>query len=588
MKNLLLITLFFLAAISGFSQFQYGCNPGYYGAQRTDQMIYDLMFLSGARATRSTVSLQFELQYGMPTYQTRLQYPYSTKGMRGNVFNLTATAGPAYTGQGDSVYGKQTWLPKGIYNAAFNADGSINTANVWAKYCYDVVQSVGPYFQYFEVWNEPDLTGSVDSYEDSTQSATSWQKVEPQASVLTNMNAPVEDYVQLCKIANEVIKKYQPNAKIATGGIGYEWFYMWFLRKGGGQWVDELSYHDYAYWDWCTCVWNGSACDPSGFHRNSDYAVTTMLQKLNNLRAIETQEHATHLPAILTEHNLPRWSYVSAANLENINSNKQWGNDTTQRNYTIKSFAKLFQAGLEGIYLYQTGETGDSGLNNGSSGSEIDAMGMYKNLQTAQVGKEVMTNQGIAIKSIQGVLTGFKVNNTLLPVQAGSDAVEFDSSGIASYIMWAVTTLDLSDKASCVRTLPPGEWDISDWTGKHLRICSDTIHLTGDPYYCKPHNTALALIPPPIDSVVRNTIKAEIYPNPANDYFTVDINSSFAGAVLISVFDMYGHLVKFYTASKNVNKFSKQFAAPFPSGIYAVRISVNAQQSDLKKLIIIK
>ncbi|HSZ84969.1 MAG TPA: hypothetical protein VK787_03005, partial [Puia sp.] len=156
-SSTILLLAFFSTA---HAQFQLGENPGYYGSQYTDQQIYDLMYAGGARAARSTVSVQYYVQYGMSTYEARLQYPYSTKGMRNSTFFLDATAGPTYTGQSTATAsnGARSWLPNGLYNAAFNSDGSINTSNVWAKYCYDVVQSIGPYFTYFEVWNEPDLT----------------------------------------------------------------------------------------------------------------------------------------------------------------------------------------------------------------------------------------------------------------------------------------------------------------------------------------------------------------------------------------------------------------------------------------------
>src|SRR5271156_4626487 len=163
LRTLFLVIFSLAGFLSAEAQFQFGENPGYYGSQYTDQQIYDLMYASGARSARSTVSMQYYLQYGMATYEARLQYPYSTKGMRNNTFFLFASNGPTYTGQSDSTAsnGAQSWIPSGIYNAPFNSDGSINTSNLWAKYCYYVVQSIGPYFTYFEVWNEPDLTGSV-------------------------------------------------------------------------------------------------------------------------------------------------------------------------------------------------------------------------------------------------------------------------------------------------------------------------------------------------------------------------------------------------------------------------------------------
>ena len=478
---ILVLTLVLPAA----AQFRFGENPGYYGAQYTDQQLYDLMYAAGARSTRSSVPLQSYLQWGISTYEARLQYPYSTKGMRNNTFFLFASPGPTYTGQSDSTAsnGATSWLPAGIYNAPFNSDGSINTNNLWAKYCYDVVQAVGPYFTYFEIWNEPDLTGSVNSYEDSTQSATSWEKVEPASGDLQNMNAPVEDYVQLCKIANQVIKKYQPNAKIATGGLGYPWFYMWFLKKGGGQWIDELSIHFYPYFSWVVCSWTGSACGPAGFHRNSDNAVSCMTQQIANFRAIETQLGAPHKPMMMTESNIPRWSYVSAANMEVFPNNKPWGSDHTQRNFTIKAFTKMLLGGLDMFYLYQTGETGDSGLNDGTSGSEIDAMGMYKNLTKATPGSEVMTNQGIAIKTMQALMGNYNLDTAQPVFPSGVDGVRFDSAGKKIYVVWAITTLDTSETASGSYALPANtNFQKYLYNGSNSGTVSGTITLTGDPY----------------------------------------------------------------------------------------------------------
>jgi hypothetical protein len=477
-----------LALVYGSSaqaQFQFGENPGYYGSQFTDQQLYDLMYAGGARSTRSSVPFQSYVQYGMSTYEARLQYPYSTKGMRNNTFFLFASAGPTYTGQSDSTAsnGARSWLPTGIYNAPFNSDGSINTSNLWALYCYNVVQSIGPYFTYYEIWNEPDLTGSVNSYEDSTQSSTSWEKVEPASGDLPNMNAPLEDYVQLCKIANEVIKKYQPTAKICTGGLGYPWFYMWFLRKGGGQWIDDLSIHFYPYFQWVTCVWNGSACGTAGFHRNSDYAVTAMLTQITNFRAIETQLGATHKPLLMTESNIPRWNYVPAGEIEDFPNNKPWGSDHTQRNFTIKAFTEMLQGGVNMFYLYQTGETGDSGENDGATGSEIDAMGMYKNLTKATPTTAVLTNQGIAIQTMQKLMGNYTLDATQPTFSSGVNGVRFDSSGNKIYVVWAITTLDTSETASGSYVLPAGvTFKKYLYNGTSPGTVSGTISLIGDPY----------------------------------------------------------------------------------------------------------
>jgi hypothetical protein len=98
LRNLTIVIISLTASLSANAQFQLGENPGYYGSQYTDQQIYDLMYAAGARSARSTVSVQYYLQWGMTTYQARLQYP-SSKGMKNNTFFLDASAGPTYTGQ---------------------------------------------------------------------------------------------------------------------------------------------------------------------------------------------------------------------------------------------------------------------------------------------------------------------------------------------------------------------------------------------------------------------------------------------------------------------------------------------------------
>src|SRR5579862_1610484 len=147
---------------------------------------------------------------------------------------------------------------------------------------------------------------------------------------------------------------------------------------------------------------------------------------------------------MITESNIPRWSYVSAANLEVFPNNRPWGNDATQKNFTIKAYTKMMEAGLDVFCLYQTGETGDSGQNNGLAKSEIDAMGMYKNLVNATPGKEVLTNQGIAIRTMQRLLGNYKVDASQPSFPSGVDGVRFDSSGNKIYAIWAITTQDMS------------------------------------------------------------------------------------------------------------------------------------------------
>lgn len=482
----LLIFLLSLLTVAGYSQGN-GNNPGYYGTIRTDQQTYDIMGAAGATSTRSTVSIWAETTFGMPTFEARLQYPYTTKGFRSNTYFLFAsTFDGTYTGRSDSltVGGAQSWLPQGLYLAAFNGDGTINTNNKWGLYVYNCIQSIGAYYVNFEVWNESDLTFSPWGYTDSLGSPTqSWQKNKPKADDLPNTNANPEDYVQLCKIANQVVKKYYPQSKIWTGGLGYPWYYMWFLRMGGAQWIDGLSIHIYPYFDWTLY--------PNINHRNSDYAVQTSLTNhIEFFRQIETQEHATHIPMMITETNVPRWEFDKSSNA--FPNNKRYGSSHVQRNFALKAYARYYQDSIKFLYLYQTGETSDSG---NVTGSEINAMGLYKNLTTATPGTEVLTDQGKAMITYHNLLKNYTTETTIITSPAGTYVVRYDSAGVKAYMAWASTiNNDTSEVASGSWAAPAGfTFKKYNWDQSSPGTVSGTISLTGDPIFLMPSG----VIPPP-------------------------------------------------------------------------------------------
>lgn len=493
--KLILIILFSVLSLNCFSQFQLGENVGFYSNGYTDQQLYDLMAKGKATSTRSNVSIQQYLQFGMATFHDRLIYPFFTKGLTNNVFNLysasTIQGGSNYTGRSSYVTspgGNQSWLMAGIDSPVFNIDSSVHSTNIAAVYFDSVARSIGAAFGIYEVLNEPDLSFGDQGYEDSTQTGDSWQKFEPKPDDNPNMYDSLEKYIKLCKIASLVIKHRFPNAKIATGGIGYKWWYMWFIRKGGQQWVDYLSWHGYPYFDWTSF--------PNIVHRNSDWAVYSMdTLHFYALRQMETQEHGTHLPAILTESNIPRWSTSPSDTL--FPYNRYFGNDRIQRNYTIKLWATLMQHGLKYMYLYQLGETADSPLNNGSAGDEIDRMGMWKDLQRSTHGAEVLTQAGVAIRTMNDLLHNYTVSTTTYVSPAGTKVVELDSGTYKAYIAWAITTQDTSEVASANIITPGNNSFVSyNYDQSSNGTVSGALALTGDPVILMPAGAPIIITPP--------------------------------------------------------------------------------------------
>lgn len=564
MRNLLFIFLF--CAQIAQAQFQVGENPGYYGSQLTDEDLYDLMFASGASLSRSTVDILSAQQYGFITFVDRLNYALQ-KGLHNNVFILGINQ-TQYAGRSTNIVdGVQSWLPASIDSAIFNSDGTVNKKNQFAYYCYSVVDSLKGFATRYEVLNEPDLTNFDNSV---------WATQEPKANNMPNMNDTIGSYIKLCKIAYTVIKKYQPTAIICTGGLGYPSWYRWFVNKGGLKWVDENSFHDYPYFAWTTQQKN---------LRNSDNAAVCVDTLLAQFRAVDNTK-----PNIMTETNVPRWSYVAKNAI--FPNNKQWGSDQCQDNYTLKIISHLARESVLLLSLYQTGETADSGTNDGTAKSEIDAMGAYKKLVGTTAANAKITNSGLSMKAYTSLLGKYKIDTSDRSQTSSVDFSKWDSSGKKGWIIWAKCTLDTSETASGVYTFTDtSEHEVYDNHGNFLRICGDTIHLTGKPNFCKQHNPDLALIPPPqrVRTNTDTTFSTKIYPNPARDKVTIEINAKTNGGILIVFYNSAGSVEKFYTGFKTNDQYKTDIFTNFmKQGYYTVTILINGSLQSTKKIIILR
>lgn len=574
MRNQLLFIFLLTITNTVSGQFSVCENIGYYGGAMADDSLYDLEQKTGASGSRSTIDIGSYLTYHINTYQERLNHA-SKIGLKNSIFFLNINK-VAYAHRSTAIInGVQSWLPQNLDLPTFNNDGSINRNNYWGAYCYDVFDSLQSFGAiYYEIENEPDQTGANPDVD--------WLSREPFASELTNMNDTIGNYILLCKIAYEVKQKLQPGAKICTGGLGYPQFYKWFLKKGGGKYIDVNSIHFYPYWHWTSNTQN---------KRNSSYAAFLCDSIVTEFRKIDSGK----FQMIMTETNLPRWRYVDS--LAQFPNNKLWGSDVCQTNYTLKCISHLANDGLLTMSFYQTGETGDSGLNNGTAKSEIDAMGAYKKLIGVTTEAQAkMTNQGRVILAYTSLLSNYKIDTSDKAREPGVDFSEWDSIGAIkkAYIICAVTTKDTSEVATAVHEFADkGQYDVFDCFGHYLRTCTDTIHLTGAANICKQHQTALALIPPPI--VSRNTdttFEVTVSPNPTKDQIRVRIHTQNNSAVMITIFDVYGTLMnisghKFITGFTSSLNYDNTIRFNFESGIYFVKINLNSKQV-IKKLIVIK
>lgn len=468
-----------------------GENTGYYGSGFTDQNLDSLMKKGGMNSARVFLSIYNYKLYGMSTFTARFKYPYDSLHMRHNVFNLNIQVSDGnYTGRDTTtVGGHQTWLPSGLYLNPFNVDSSINTSNVWAKFCYDVISALKGKYDYYEVDNEPDANNVASSNLDSiTASSTSFQKHRPLGVNLTSLYAPHgdSDYVQLCKITYQVIKHVDPTAKICTGGFLNPYYHIWFIRDGGYNWVDMLDYHYYPYMNYGWGYWNNST------HMNSDGALYSM-DSMNNIirRGEASVSGGVTKPIMVTETNVPGWPNNSGTT--SLPTYLNWSTAQIASNYAVKLMADFNHKGYSHIDLFNVGCYADSGVSNTTD--QFPSMGLYFNLSTTSFTHEAFTQQGRAMKAFSR-FQYWQDTATTATFPTGVRGFRFDSAGYKMYMVWAdqnypylnsatASTSRIGDTTlTATYTVPTGASYLKfDKWGNNLGIVSGSITLTGDPIY---------------------------------------------------------------------------------------------------------
>lgn len=432
--------------------FRIGNNPGWYGSHYQDQDIHQLMLNAGNTSTRYFITLPQWEQFGMPTFNERIRDVYEM-GFRYNLYTFTGQFNTSYANQDTTEYPAgpsqppgstvRTMIPTGLHEPIFLANGTVNPANVWAKYVEDGMKEHGLYFDYFEIWNEPDITynqGEADDPNLAHEPQSWWNRV-PQPWEVWNTVCPVEDYVRLCEVGYKVIKKYKPTAKVCTGGLGYPAYGYWFHRLGGGRWYDVLSIHMYP--QYYLREWNN---DIGGFvyNRHSDYAADWCIKRLKQWQDILQQFHLQRREIICSEINLPRYS----------NDPDVISGDMAQVNWTIKTLLKFLQHGLSRTWLFVAGESATP-----PNATEFQMMGLYENLVAATPGQEVKTGQGIVCTTLRKLLEDAVYDEGLTAsMNIYSKLIDgmgmLLPSGKKALILWAKTKQDMSETITWYYRLP--------------------------------------------------------------------------------------------------------------------------------------
>ena len=482
--------------------FLFGSNMGWLNSNWLDEDVADILVgnasknIEGAGVTslRPALYYYFIQDWGYDVRVNTFKH-YENIGAKQNVVFIGDGPTDAhrekkqYTSVGTSQSFENLYEP--IWDNGENGT-PVNDNNYYALYVYEVAKRYKGQVKFWEIKNEPDLTYS-DCGWTAPGSDCNWWDRDPMPSELINWYAPVQSYIRLLRVSYEVIKYVDPEAFICVGGIGYASFLDAILRNTdnpdggkttdaypykGGAWFDCLSFHCYPMYS--LRAWDNSI-GWFRYFRHSDAAVNALKSQLDEHKAVLSKYgYGSEYPAkevIVTETNVPNKQLG-----ENI------GSPEAQRNYLVKAAVIGQKNRISGIYVYGPWDNAEQNGN----GWEYDYMGLYKPLPYTPAGALRINESGIAWRTVSRMLRERRydaVETAKLSLPAGIEGGAFHSTKTNDYVyvLWAITSTDLSESASANYTFPAAinaiGLNVISWDGNRTVINDRAITLTGSPVY---------------------------------------------------------------------------------------------------------
>ncbi|MFK8005989.1 MAG: lectin-like protein [Saprospiraceae bacterium] len=515
--------------------FRPGVNPGYYGGNWNDYFLTDIAGGNpaagtegaGVRALRSSLPEFITLIYDYPTWQGIYDY-YEAMGMKDNTI-IVGFAHPDHADQTEYCPGIPTDMFANLYEPIFDGglNGTpVNENNYFARYMWDLLESVGDHVKFWEIWNEPGFDYSGASGWLLPGQPGNWWENNPDPCDY-KLRAPIFHFVRTMRIAYQVVKTHSPDDYVVLSGVGYESFLDAVLRNtdnpndgsptsefplGGGAYFDVMGFHSYPHFDGSMRYWDNSI-GGFAYERHSDRGIEGFLDK----KAVREQHLADYgydgvtYPLkewMITEYNVPRVAFPDPSN-PNINL---FGSDEGARNFIMKSYVAAMQEDLIQIHPYQIAERETAA----NADDSFDHMGFFENLNVIKPFEQVIHEQGIGYKTTTDLLFRKEYDaaqTALMNLPSSIKGGAFKNSmGQYTYVLWARTTIDNSEVASASYTFPQGMevgnlekriWDFGS-TGTVATIGSQNISLNGSPAFFTPTaNTSEGEITMscPVDSV---------------------------------------------------------------------------------------
>ncbi len=366
------------------------------------------------------------------------------------------------------------YIPQNLYQPIFTDSGEVNPQNYWASYVHRTVTQYKGWVRIWEVWNEPDWV-------DDWGLTLEWEERAPTASDLTRFRGSVFDYIRMLRITKEVVKKDDPTALVALGGLGYSTFFDAVLRytdnptdgsvsgdypSKGDAYFDVLNLHFY----------------PLGTP-SSDRAVDDMLELRDRFQAVANKYGVTGKLWHLTE---------SGASHEAVSGEL---GQAFASNYLIKLMTIAGSQGFFGVDWFALSDDAPMG----SSSDPYDFMGLYFDVENVATKEQAQrTTTGTAYRTLGTLLKGARYDGArtqALAIPSAARGAAFQRpDGKNAYALWARS--DSGEQAATSVTLPidgsfaAHAWD-SSLTGSSSVVQSSggslSIMLSGSPIILVPN-----------------------------------------------------------------------------------------------------
>ncbi|HET9932279.1 MAG TPA: hypothetical protein VFQ35_16360 [Polyangiaceae bacterium] len=428
------------------SAFRYGFNAGYPNPKFNDQDLAALGVRAGATSERVSLPEQHLERWGYDIEVADVK-AYRTLGMGSLVGFLTSPTRAHSTAPADASDDQVgQYIPKNLYEPITTANGEVNPNNYWASYVYRTVSTYGSWIDTWEIWNEPDWVSDWKVTE-------AWATRAPSAADLPRFHGSIFDYVRMLRVSSVAAKLANPNAKIATGGIGYPNFLDAIVRYSdepkagaidadhpatGKAYFDVVSFHHYPIY-----TPGNSEAGVDGFMKQRQ-ALGALVDPSRVLGWECTETGAPHLP------------------LDGIPSGSAYA-----KNYLLKVMALAPSADLGGVHWFVLSDAKAAG----QSTDPYAFMGLYAPVASLSTPSEAeLSESGVAYATLSQLLRGAHydgIATSALGLPGTARGIAYRSADDARIlVLWAIAPADSETASTSVelaspRTLRQHAWDFS-------------------------------------------------------------------------------------------------------------------------------